>query len=106
MNEKSRPQANRLIKGLSVFVGLNGFYILSWPFIGLYYILLTETRVFMGPIGMIICIIIGSLMIKIPFQVFKDYSRTAFAGVILGLLVSLALDGVMLMGILAQTFNL
>lgn len=106
MNEEPRPQANRLVKGLSVFVGLNGLYILSWPFIGLYYILFTETRVFMGPVGMIICIIIGSLMIKTPFQVFKDYSRTALAGVILGLLISLALDGVMLMGILAQTFNL
>jgi len=106
MNEEPRPQANPFVKGLSVFVGLNGLYILSWPFIGLYYILFTETRVFMGAIGMFICIIIGSLMVKTPLQVFRHYSKTALAGVILGVLISLALDGVMLMGILAQTFNL
>jgi len=106
MNEQSKPQANRFVKGLAVFVGLNGLYILSWPFIGLYYMLFTETRVLMGPIGMIICIIIGSLMVKTPFQVFRDYSKTALAGTILGGVIALAVDGIMLLGVIVQIFNI
>jgi hypothetical protein len=105
MNKQSKPQANRFVKGLSVFVGLNGLYIVSWPFIGLFLMLLSDTRVFMGPIEMILCIIIGALMVKTPFQVFRDYSKTALAGVVLGLVISFALDGVMVLGIVAQTFN-
>ena len=106
MTEEPRQQANRFVKGLSVFVGLNGVYMLSWPFIGLYHCLCTRTPVFMGPVGMIICIIIGSIMVKTPLQVFRDYSRTALAGVILGVLISLTLDGIILMGIIVQSFNI
>lgn len=106
MNEESKPEASRFVKGLAVYVGVNGLYIASWPFIGLYYMLFTDTRVFIGFAGMFICILIGGLMIKTPFQVFRAYSKTALAGVILGTVISAALNGIMVLGWAAQTFNL
>jgi hypothetical protein len=45
-------------------------------------------------------------MIKTPFQVFRAYSKTALAGVILGTVISAALNGIMFLGWAAQTFNL
>ena len=100
MKEEVKPQANRLVRGLAVFVGFNGLCILSWPFIGLYHMLFTGTRVLMGPAGMFGCVLIGALMVKAPFQVFREYSKTALAGVILGTAISVALDGLMLMALL------
>jgi hypothetical protein len=44
--------------------------------------------------------------IKTPFQVFRAYSKTALAGVILVTVISEDLNGIMVLGWAAQTFNL